>query len=97
MRKIANFAVELTSVGSDILVNKEALCFSRSRERRKFKTYPRVGIVVLTRIAWAAIPTSLDKGYSYDLRLMTWHSWLTFLLYFEDLESTSSLQTNHIT
>ncbi|WP_290100590.1 hypothetical protein, partial [uncultured Muribaculum sp.] len=40
-------------------IKKEALCFSRSRERRKFKTNPRVGIVVLTRIAWAAIPTSL--------------------------------------
>ena len=29
---------------------------SPSRERRKFKTKLREGIVVLTRIAWAAIP-----------------------------------------
>lgn len=31
------------------------------------------GVMVLTRIAWAAITISLNKGYSYDLRLRTWH------------------------
>ena len=31
------------------------------------------GVMVLTRIAWAAVTTSLNKGYSYDLRLRTWH------------------------
>ena len=36
-------------------------------------------IVVLTRIAWAAIVTSVQKVI---LRppITTWHSWLTFLL-----------------
>ena len=29
--------------------------------------------MVLTHIAWAAITISLNKGYSYDLRLRTWH------------------------
>ena len=31
------------------------------------------GVMVLTRIAWAAITISLNKGYSYDLRLRMWH------------------------
>ena len=34
---------------------KEALCFLVSRERRKFKTLHKEGIVVLTHIARAAI------------------------------------------
>ena len=34
-------------------------------------------IVVLTRIAWAAIVTSALM-VSYDLQVKTWHSWLTF-------------------
>ncbi len=33
----------------------ETLCFLVSRERRKFKTLHKDGIVVLTHIAWAAI------------------------------------------
>jgi len=38
----------------------------------------RDSIVVLTRIAWAAIVTSALM-VSYDLQIKTWHSWLTFL------------------
>ena len=33
--------------------------------------------MVLTRIAWAAIVTSVQM-VSYDLQTTTWHSWLTF-------------------
>lgn len=39
----------------DILEKEEALCFLVSRERRKFKTLHKDGIVVLTHIAWATI------------------------------------------
>ena len=37
--------------------------------------------MVLTHIAWAAITISLNKGYSYDLRLRTWHCSSTLRLF----------------
>ncbi len=43
-----------------------------------FQNDARDSIVVLTRIAWAAIVTSAHR-FSQDLQTRTWHSWLTFL------------------
>ena len=42
-----------------------------------FQYDARDSIVVLARIAWAAIVTSASK-VSYDHQVKTWHSWLTF-------------------
>ncbi|WP_418979320.1 hypothetical protein [Barnesiella intestinihominis] len=49
--------------------------------------------MVLTHIAWAAITISLNKGYSYDLRLRTWHcsSTLSFLLFIVEVRAIKTL------
>ena len=44
----------------------------------------RDSMVVLTRIAWAAIVTSAHR-LSQGLQVGTWHSWLTFSFFITSL------------
>ena len=44
--------------------------------------------MVLTLSAWAAISISLKKGFSYDLRLRTWHCSSTLRVFLSSLKGT---------
>lgn len=70
---LCTFAFGLSNSFQDILEKKEALCLSRSRERRKFKTIQREKRNGFSRHSVGCYYHTLNKGYSYDLRLRTWH------------------------
>lgn len=59
--------------------NTKRYAYLVSENLRNFRQ-SKDSIVVLTRIAWAAIVTSVLMVF-YDLQIKTWHSWLTFYIY----------------
>ena len=67
------FAFGLSKLSPRYIENKEALCLSRSREGRKFKTIQREKRNGFSRYSVGCYYHTLNKGYSYDLRLRTWH------------------------
>lgn len=71
--KFSTFAFGLSKLSPRHIEKKEALCLSRSRERRKFKTIQREKRSGFSRYSVGCYYHTLNKGYSYDLRLRTWH------------------------
>ena len=57
--------------------NTKRYAYLVSENLRNFRQ-SKDSIVVLTRIAWAAIVTSAHR-LSQGPQIKTWHSWLTFL------------------
>ena len=73
-----NFAVGLEKSGPRHFgIKKKRYAYLAIGNLRNFRFDAGDSIVVLTRIAWATIVTSVQM-VSYDLQTTTWHSWLTF-------------------
>ncbi len=81
-RFLRNFAFEWGKLRSRHIRNKKKrYAYLEVGNVGNSRLFREKGVMVLARIAWAAITISLNKGYSYDLRLRTWHCSSTLSVY----------------